>query len=194
MIVLVISTPISISCETPQYMLCIWYLVIFQESQQIIALIDSNSKINAMIPAFAAKLGLTIQKPNIGAQKINGLSQKTHGIISAMFSLYNSLGKIWFFKQTFLQANSSLEMVLEMPFLSLSNTNIKFAEPRKVTQRLYDTVEALFTTSRIKLTNKKEFTKAALDENSKIFLVYVITLEVLTTMSIHFSKALHLKI
>ena len=34
--------------------------------------------------------------------------------------------KILFFEKTFLLANTSIEVVLEMPFLALSNANIQF--------------------------------------------------------------------
>lgn len=36
--------------------------------------------------------------------------------------------------------------------------------------------------------NKKEFAKAALNKNFKIFVIYVAALEVLTAILIHFSK------
>ena len=43
-----------------------------QESQeQVRILFDSDSKINAMNPTFAQKLGLHIRKTNVGAQKID---------------------------------------------------------------------------------------------------------------------------
>ncbi len=35
-----------------------------------------------MIPAYITKLGLTTQNTSVGAQKIDGLLLKTHGIIA----------------------------------------------------------------------------------------------------------------
>ena len=49
-------------------MLCIYYPVRFQESQeQVRALLDSGSKVNAMSPAYIEKLGLKTWKTNVGA-------------------------------------------------------------------------------------------------------------------------------
>ena len=45
---------------------CIHYLVWFQE-KQVKVLLNSSSEVNAMNPAFARKLGLHIQKTNVGA-------------------------------------------------------------------------------------------------------------------------------
>ncbi len=83
-----------------------------------------------------------------------------------------------------------MEMVLGMPFLSLSNADVKFAEQGKLTWRLYTTAEALPTTSRVELIDKREFAKAALDENSETFVVHVAVLEFPTAIPIHPSRAL----
>ncbi len=76
-----------------------------------------------MTPTYVAKLGLTTRKTSVVAQKIDGLSLKTHGIVSARFSLQDSLGRVRFFEETFLLADTSIEVVLGMPFLALSNTD-----------------------------------------------------------------------
>lgn len=72
----------------------IWYLVQFQESQSIRALIDSQSEINAMTLAYVAKLDLTSQKINVGAQKMDGSPLETHDMASAVFSLQDNLKKV----------------------------------------------------------------------------------------------------
>ncbi len=64
-----------------------------------------------------------------------------------------------------------------MPFLSFSNADIKFAELGKLTWRTNTIVEALLTTSRIELIDKREFARAALDKNSETFIIHVSTLE-----------------
>lgn len=81
-----------------------------------------------------------------------------------------------------------MKMILGMPFLSLSNTDIEFAEGGKFTWRFYTTTEALFTTSRVELINKQEFAKVALDENSKIFVVHIAVLGISIAMPIYFSR------
>ena len=65
-----------------------------------------------------------------------------------------------------------MEVVLGMPFLTFSNTDIQFVE-KELTWRFYTTIEVLPTTKQVEIINKKEFAKTALDEKSKTFVVYV---------------------
>ncbi len=74
-------------------------------------------------------------------------------------------------------ADTSIEMVLKMPFLSLSNANVKFAELEKLTYRSYITTKALANISWVKLIDKKEFAKAILDENFETFVMHIATQE-----------------
>ncbi len=80
-----------------------------------------------------------------------------------------------------------MEMVLGMPFLALSNVDFQFGA-EKVTWRSYTTAKALPTTSRVELMDKREFAKAALDETSETFVVYILTLDVAEPL-IHLSQA-----
>ena len=75
----------------------------------------------------------------------------------------------------FLLADFNIEVVLGMPFLTLSNANIQFAK-KKLTWRSYTIAKALPTTERVEIINRKEFTKAALDENVEAFVVHVTSL------------------
>lgn len=79
--------------------LCIHNLVKFwKENQEITkSLINSGNEINAMTLAFAKQLGLQIRLTNFGAQKIDGLSLKTFGIIIARFQIEDKFGKARFF-------------------------------------------------------------------------------------------------
>ncbi len=80
-------------------------------------------------------------------------------------------------------ADISMKMVLGMPFLALNNANFQF-DAEKLTWRSYTTAEALSTTSQVKLIDKREFAKAALDENLETFVVHILALNV-TEPSIH---------
>ncbi len=142
-----------------------------------------------MTPAYIAKLGLTAQKTSVGVQKIDGSPLETHGMALARFSLQDSLGRVWFFQETFLLANISMEVVLGILFLSFSNADVKFAELEKLTWRSYIAAEALPITSRVKLIDRREFAKTAVDGNFETFMVYVAALELPTTMPIHPSRA-----
>ncbi len=141
-----------------------------------------------MTPAYAVKLGFTTRKISVGAQKIDGLPLETHGMTSAKFSLQNSLGRVQFFKKTFLLADTNMEVVLGIPFLSLSNADVEFAELGKLTWRSYTAAETLPTTSRVELIDKREFGKAAIDENSETFVVHMLALDI-TELSIHLLRA-----
>ena len=65
-----------------------------------------------------------------------------------------------------------MEVVLGMPFLALSNTDIQF-DTESFTWRSYSIAKALPTTRRVELIDKHDFIKGALDKNSEIFVVYV---------------------
>ena len=77
-----------------------------------------------MTPAYVAKLGLKVRKTDIGVQKIDGSTFETFGIVLADFQVENKLRKAWFFQETFLLADISAEVVLYMPFLTLSNAEV----------------------------------------------------------------------
>lgn len=83
-------------------------------------MIDSSTKVNAMTPVYTAQLGLTPRSTIVGAQKINGLPLKPHKMITAGFSVIDKLERIRFFKKTFLLADTSMEVVLRMPFSRLA--------------------------------------------------------------------------
>ena len=106
---------------------CIHYPVRFQE-EQVRALLDSGSEVNAMSPAYAERLGLKTRKTNVGAQKIDGSALETFGMVIADFQVEDKGGRSRFFQETFLVADTKLEVILGMPFLKLSNTDVSFGE------------------------------------------------------------------
>ena len=108
---------------------CIHYPVQFKkDTGKIQALIDSGSEVNAMTPAYAKKLGLRVRKTNVGAQKIDGSTLETYGMVIAGFQVEDKLGRARFFQETFLVADTSVEVVFGMPFLTLSKVKVHFAE------------------------------------------------------------------
>ena len=63
---------------------CIYYPVWFQKGQeQVRTLLNSDSEINAISPAYAKRLGFKTWKTNIGAQKIDGSALETFGMVIA---------------------------------------------------------------------------------------------------------------
>ena len=124
--VLTTSMLVTASSEVLQHVPCISYLVQFQgdQAKKVRALIDSSRKVNAITPAFAAKLGLSIRPTSIGAQKIDGSTLKNYGMAIAGFLIQDKSGKAQFFEEIFLLADISIEVVLRMFFLALSNADI----------------------------------------------------------------------
>ena len=81
-----------------------------------------------MTPAYAAYLSLKVRVTNVSAQKIDRSSLATYGMVIAAFQVVDKLGHSWFFQETFLLADIGMEVVLGMPFFTLSNADVQFAE------------------------------------------------------------------
>ena len=125
-----------------------------------------------MSPAYAEKLGLKTRKTNVGAQKIDGSTLETFGMVIADFQVEDKSGRPRFFQETFLVADTKFEVILGMPFLKISNADVAFGEGT-LTWKSYTTNKALPTTERVRLVNPKEFVIAALDASSETFVVHV---------------------
>ena len=82
---------------------CVHYPLRFQkDTADVKALIDSGSEVNAMTPAYALKLDLRACHTNVGAQKIDGSTLETFGMVLASFQVEDKLGRAWFFSENFL--------------------------------------------------------------------------------------------
>ena len=105
---------------------CICDPVQFQKNknENVLALFDSESKINAMTPAWAAQLGLKVQKTNVSAQKIEESSLKIYNIIIIVFQVLNKLCRFRFFQKTFLLSNISMDVAAGMLFLIFNNADV----------------------------------------------------------------------
>ena len=104
---------------------CVYYLVQFRKDKEIIqALIDSSSNINTITPAYIKKLGLRTRKIDAGAQKIDGSNLDMFEMVITGFQIVNKQGRAWFFQETFLLVNITMEVVLRMPFLIFNNADI----------------------------------------------------------------------
>ena len=110
-------------------MLCIHYLIQFQDSQEHIkALLNSGSKINAINFDYIQKLGFKIRKTNIGAQKIDDSALETFGMVIADFQGEDKAIRFRFFEKIFLITNIKFEVILKMLFLKISNVEILFGK------------------------------------------------------------------
>ena len=96
MSVLATSVPVIDDGKKVVKVPCIHYLVQFQE-KQVKALLDSGSKVSAMNPVFARKLGFKTRKTNVGVQKIDSFALKTFGMVIIDFQVENKGGRLKFF-------------------------------------------------------------------------------------------------
>ena len=155
---------------------CIQYPITFwKKSVPMLVLLDLGSKVNAIYPTFAKELGLSIRLTDVRVQKINNTTLDTFGIIVAAFSVMDKTNRVRFLEKTFLVANISLKIVLEMPFPTLSGVDIDLLD-RKLQWRTYTTKEAFPTTKFIELVDKKKFAAILLDLESENFVVHVASL------------------
>ena len=69
-------------------------------------------------------------------------------------------------------ADTKFEVILGMPFLKISNADVSFGEGT-LTWKTYTTNEALPTTEQVQIVDPKEFVIAALDVDSKTFMMHM---------------------
>ena len=126
-LVAVLATSTSMTEKTEEELErvpCIWYPVTFQDWTE--ALLDLGSEVNAMSLAFASQLGLKIWKTNVGAQKIDGTTLETYGMVVFIFSVSDKDSKERLFEEGFLLADVNPDVVLGMPFLTMNNADVDF--------------------------------------------------------------------
>ena len=131
-LVLVLATSMSMTGAREEALKCvpyIYYPVQFKniDKAAVQALINSGSEVNNIHLSFVKQLGLPIRPSNIEAQKIDGTTLDIHGMVVAAFSMVDKANRVRFFKETFLVANVSPEVVLGMFFLTLSNADVDFS-------------------------------------------------------------------
>ena len=109
------------------WILCIRYSITFRrKSVSVLALFDLGSEVNTIHLTLVRKPGLLIRPINIGAQKIDDTKLDIFGTVVTAFSMTDKANRVKFFKETFLVANVSLEVVLGMFFLTLNGANVDF--------------------------------------------------------------------
>ena len=69
-----------------------------------------------------------------------------------------------------------MEVVIGMPFLALNNADIQF-DTETFTWRSYSTAKVLPTARWVELMDKCKFAKVAMNENSEMFVMYILALE-----------------
>ena len=92
----------------------------------MLALFDSRSEVNAIHLTLTQKLGLLVRPMDVGEKQIDGTMLNVFGRVVTTFLVTDKANQVRFFKETFLIANVSLEIVLEMPFLTFSGADVDF--------------------------------------------------------------------
>lgn len=103
------------------------YLVLFQKHMMkaiIMALIDLQSEVNAMISVFMAKLDFWVQKVDINLQKINDFFWKYTTRWLLPFRFLISLIVCWFSKKTFWIAEITIQIMLNILCWTFYNVDI----------------------------------------------------------------------
>ncbi len=108
-------------------------------------------------------------------------------MVISIFSVSDKDRRERFFEASFLLADVSPDIVLGMPFLTMSNADVNF-QARDLQWRSYITREVLPTTRRVELIEKKEFAAAALDPEYEAFVVHVAALSMYSGDEVHPSK------
>ena len=80
---------------------CIHYLVQIHKDKgkDVLALLNSGSKVNAMTLAYTAHLGLKGRVTNVDAQKFDRFSLASYSMVIAAFQVVNSTVALGFFKR-----------------------------------------------------------------------------------------------
>lgn len=97
---------------------------------------------------------------------------RTYKIVIAGFLTIDKWGKILYFEEIFMLANTSINIVLGIPFFALKNAGIKF-DTESFTYKTYNAAEALLIVRRVKFINKHKFARATLNENSETLVVHI---------------------
>lgn len=92
------------------------------------ALIKLDSKVNIMHLDFAEKFGFQVQRINISTQKTDGSKLDIFDIVINTFLVEDKNRRSQFFEKTFLLADLSINIVLKIFFLTLSNVKVNFVD------------------------------------------------------------------
>ena len=113
----------------------IYYLVQIDQNE-IWALFNNRSEVNAINPNYSQKLGFEIWKTSIKVQKTVDFALETFKIVNTDFQIKNKFNKHRFFKKTFLFANIKVKVVFKKFILKPSNINVLFWD-KISTSKLY---------------------------------------------------------
>lgn len=80
-----------------------------------------------MQSSFAKQLDLQVWEIDVRVQKTDGSYLETFNMAIAIFQVKNMIERSWYIKNTFLLADISISVALDISFFILSNVEITFA-------------------------------------------------------------------
>lgn len=105
---------------------------------------------------FATTLGVITRTTNVGAPKIDYFSLKMYSTVLVGFFSQNSIGRVRFFEEIFFLAETSIQLVFGILFLSFTNVDIKF-NTKELTRKKDTVIEAMLKTRLVELFNQQKF-------------------------------------
>lgn len=122
--------PLNLVPKLESKLECISYILypIQVKKQLVEVLINLNSEVNMINPDFIKKLGLRICKTKVGTQKIDSIKLDSFGIVIASFLMEDKQKISRFFEETFLLADISMDIALNMPYFTMNNVEIDFVD------------------------------------------------------------------
>ena len=112
------------------------------------------------------------------------ITPEEFGVVIAGSQIQDRLEKVQFFQKPFLSANTSMEVVPGMPFLTPKSTALRFGE-KELVWSTYTAAETLPATRIVDIIDKK-FAAAALNRHDEGFVVHIFAiLRASTKMTIH---------
>lgn len=92
----------------------------------------------------------------------------------------------YFFEETFLPTEISMDVALGISFLILRNVEVNMNN-QKLMWRSYITAKAVFISKKVMLIGKKEFATAVLDPEDDTFIVHIARLAICDMSKVHLS-------
>lgn len=102
----------------------------------------------------------------------------TYAMVIACFLLQDILKQAWFFEETFLLADTRMEVVFSLLFFTFLNINVCFIE-KKLVWRSYIAAKTLSNTKSVEVICCKKFAASTLDSIKETFKVHVAVLKAL---------------
>lgn len=110
-------------------------------------------------------------------------------MIITSFQLDDKDRESYFFEETFLLADISMDITFGILSLILGNVKINFNN-QELKQRSYTAAKALSTTKQVDIIGKKEFAVAVFDSKDETFIIHIASLTIANTDKVHlFCKA-----